>query len=240
MSIRSSIGRSAALDSHAMTTPAARTVVFDLDHTLIRFDSFAWFVHYLLWRWWRLPLALLLSPAVALLWIAARTRLYAVSMLVWCGTVGKDEQDLFRWMDRYVAKVFDDPKSPEWVCHGAIREVHRHLSEGARVVVATGSVAQLAERVCHKLGIVNVEVVGSTLQRWRGGCVADRHCFGKRKVSMLREHGLVQWDVVYTDSAADLPLLTHGIRRYVVNPTAADRKKILDLLGSDLEVVEWT
>lgn len=214
--------------------------MFDLDHTLIRFDSFAWFNHYLLWRLWRLPLALLLSPVVALLWIAPRTRLYAVSALIWCGTVAMDEQDLYRWMDRYVAKVFDDPRASEWVCHGAIQEVLRHQREGARVVVATGSVAQLAERVCRKVGIVGVEVVGSTLQPWRRGWVANRHCYGKRKVSMLRERGLTQWDVVYTDSASDLPLLTHGLRRYVINPTAADRKKIRELLGTDLEVVEWT
>jgi len=106
-------------------------------------------------------------------------------------------------------------------------------------LVATGSVAPLAERVCVHIGVIGVEIVGSTLQRWYGGWVADRHCFGRRKVSMLRAHGLDQWDVVYTDSAADLPLLTHGTRRYVVNPTPEDRKKIFDRLGPDLEVVEW-
>lgn len=222
-----------------MTTPVSRTVVFDLDHTLIRFDSFAWFNLYVLWRWWRMLLAVLVSPVVALLWIASRTRLYAVSTLVWCGTVGMDETELFRQMDRYVAKAFDDPRSGAWVCQGAIKELLRHQREGARIVVATGSVAPLAERVCRKLGIVGVEVVGSTLQRWRSGWVADRHCFGLSKVSMLREHGLERWDVVYTDSAADLPLLTQGTRRYVVNPTADSRRKILAQLGADLEVVEW-
>ena len=200
-----------------MMPPAARTVVFDLDHTLIRCDSFAGFSQYMLWRqWWRLLLALFISPLVAALWISRRTRLYAVSTLVWCGTVGMDEQDLFRRMDRYVAKRFEDLDI--LVCKGALRELHRHQNEGARVLVATGSVAPLAERVCRHIGIIDVEVVGSTLERRYGGWVADRHCFGRRKVSMLREHGLSQWDVVYTDSAADLPLLTHGIRRYVVNP----------------------
>lgn len=219
-------------------TPSARTVVFDLDHTLIRCDSFAGFSQYMLWRqWWRLALALGISPLVAALWISRRTRLYAVSTLVWCGTVGMDEHDLFRRMDRYVAKRFEDPGV--LVCQGALRELLRHQSEGARVLVATGSVAPLAERVCRHIGIRGVELVGSTLRRWCGGWVADKHCFGRRKVSMLREHGLDQWDVVYTDSAADLPLLKHGIRRYLVNPTPEDRKKILDRLGPDLEVVDW-
>ena len=221
-----------------MTPPPQRTVVFDLDHTLIHCDSFAGFSQYLLWRsWWRLALALLVSPKVAFLWMSRRTRLYAVSTLVWCGTVGMSEQALFRRMDRYVAKRFEDPHA--LVCRGALRELHRHQSEGARVLVATGSVAPLAERVCRHIGIAGVEVVGSTLRRWRGGWVADRHCFGPRKVSMLRKHGLTACDAVYTDSAADIPLLRLGARRYVVNPTPEDRKKIHDRLGVDLEVVEW-
>jgi len=112
-----SCSTSARLVTRLMMTPAARTVVFDLDHTLIRCDSFAGFSQYMLWRqWWRLLLVLVISPLVAALWISRRTRLYAVSTLVWCGTVGMDEHDLFRRMDRYVAKRFEDPTL---VCQGA-------------------------------------------------------------------------------------------------------------------------
>lgn len=220
-----------------VTTSPSRTVVFDLDHTLIRFDSFAWFSQYMLWRWWRTLLGLLVSPVVAPLWISPRTRLYAVSILVWCGTVGRDEHELFERMDYFVEKVFE--YSADYVCKGAVEELQRHQREGARVLVVTGSVVPLAARICRHIGIGDVEVVGSTLRRWWYGWVADRHCYGRRKVSMLRERGLEQWDFVYTDSAADLPLLTHGVHRYVVNPTPANRKKIFDRLGANLEVVEW-
>ena len=220
-----------------MTTPARRTVVFDLDHTLIRFDSFAWFSQYMLWRWWRTLLGVAVSPVVGALWISPRTRLYAVSILVWCGTVARDERELFERMDYFVKACFD--YSGDYVCRGAVEEVQRHLREGARVVIATGSVVPLAERICRHIGITGVEVVGSTLRRWAHGWVADRHCYGRRKVSMLRERGIEHWDAVYTDSAADLPLLTHGIRRYVVNPTPANRKKIAAHFGADFQVVEW-
>ena len=223
--------------SIAVTTPASRTVVFDLDHTLIRFDSFAWFSQYMLWRWWRTLLGLVVSPVVAALWISRRTRLYAVSILVWCGTVGRDERELFERMDYFVKACFE--YSSDYVCRGAVAEVQRHQREGARVVVATGSVVPLAERICRHIGIEGVEVVGSTLRRWSYGWVAHRHCFGRRKVSMLRAHGIEQWDAVYTDSASDLPLLTHSVRRYVVNPTPANHKKISERLGADFELVEW-
>ena len=143
-----------------------------------------------------------------------------------------EQGELFERMDYFVEAVFD--YSSEYVCRGAVQELKQHQLEGARIVIATGCVVPLAERICRHLGIADVEVVGSTLRRWSYGWVADRHCFGRRKVSMLRERGIERWDAVYTDSAADLPLLTHGVRRYVVNPTPANRKKISDRLGADL------
>jgi phosphoserine phosphatase len=44
---------------------------------------------------------------------------------------------------------------------------------------------------------------------------------------------------VYTDSAADLPILARGARRIVVNPKPAHHKRIVAKLGNDVEVVEW-
>src|SRR5262245_44774512 len=143
-------------------------VVFDLDHTLIRCDSFAGFNRYLLQRqWWRFALAAVASPIIAAFWISRRTRLVAGSALVWCGTVGMDEQELHRLMDEHVAGRFGS--GTDLVCQAALRTLRGHQDEGARVLVATGAVVALADRVCRQIGIAGVEVVGSTLQPWLGG-----------------------------------------------------------------------
>jgi len=213
--------------------------IFDLDHTLVRGDSFAAFNLYLLVRsWWRFALALTLTPIVGVLLISSRTRVAAVSIFIWCGTVGLSEADLHRLMDEHVARRFASGSNR--VCRQAVRALHEHQREGARVFVATGCVAALAERVCRHIGIEAVDVVGSSLRRYAGGWVAERHCFGPEKVAMLRERGATpRYSWVYTDSSVDLPLLEGGDRRFLVNPTARGRRRVLRSLGNDVEVVAW-
>jgi phosphatidylglycerophosphatase C len=217
-----------------------RVVIFDLDHTLIHCDSFTAFCRYLiLRRWWRVGLTLVLGPAIAGLWVARRTRILGGSALIWIGTVGMDHAEFHALMDGHVAERFG--KETELVCRSAVRELQSHVTDGARVVVVTGSLVALAERVCKSIGAERVEVVGSTLRSWMGGWVADQHCFGPHKVVMLADRGtLPRWDCVYTDSAADIPILEGATRRVVVNPRPNDRVRIEARLGADFEIVEWT
>jgi phosphatidylglycerophosphatase C len=216
---------------------AMQVAIFDLDHTLVRRDSFATFSRHLILRdWWRAGLALLLAPIVAALLLPPRTRVVAGSIVIWCGTVGVDERDLHRLMDLHVAAHL----APGLICQAAVEALLEHQREGVRVLVATGCVAALAERVCCHLGLGSVEIVGSSLRRYWGGWVAERHCFGPNKVAMLLERGVGQrWDWVYTDSAFDLPLLRSGDRRFLVNPTAQDRRTITAALAGEVVVVDW-
>ena len=224
-----------------MVSPSAAVpiIVFDLDHTLVHCDSFSAFSRHLVLRaWWRIALVVVASPIVGVLWLPARTRVLAVSVLLWCATVGIDEKALHALMDGHTAQRFGGDS--QLACRPAIEALRAHQSAGARVLVATGAEANLAERVCGALGIRGIEVVGSSLRPWLGGWVAHRHCYGSRKLSMLSEHcGSGAWECVYSDSAADLPILSRGVRRVVVSPKPADLKKISASLGQDFELVEW-
>lgn len=214
-------------------------VVFDLDHTIIRCDSFLGFNRELLLRRsWRTALTLVASPFLAALWIPRRTRLTVASTLVWLATVGLEEDELHTLMDVYVATRFDH--DPALVCRTSVEMLQAHQRSGARVFIATGSEVTLARRICARLGIRDVEIVGSTLRRWWGGWIAGEHCFGQRKVTMLIERGAGErWDCVYSDSVADLPILARGARRVVVNPRPSQRSSLEAQLGGVLEIVEW-
>lgn len=214
-------------------------VVFDLDHTLIRCDSFAGFNRQLILRSpLRVAATLLVAPLLLLLCVPRRSRIWVGSSLVWLGTVGLTEAQLLALMDEYVEQRFGG--STRLVCQTGVQALLAHLAGGARVFLATGSEARLAARICARLGASDVEVVGSLLRpRW-GGWVLHRHCFGRRKARMLLERGAGEsWDYVYTDSAADLPILARGARRVVVNPRPTHHKRIVSALGQDIEVVEW-
>lgn len=219
------------------TDPLPPLVVFDLDDTLIRGDSFARFCgERLLQHWWRLALAALVCPVLFVLFSQRRTRLPALSALVWIATARLSQTDLERLMDDFVARHF--AKSPALHCASAIAALREHQHAGAKVVIATGCTAALAERICGALDLRDVTVVGSTLRPWRGGWVADKHCFGRKKVATLIAAGLGDtWDVAYTDSAADIPLLSRARRRVLVNPKPATQARISAALGATFDVM---
>lgn len=212
-------------------------VVFDLDYTLIRCDSFARFCRELLLQQvWRLGLALVAGPAIFVLFSRRNTRRHALSTLVWLATVRRTQRELEQLMDQHVARHFE--QSSALHCTAAINALHEHQRGGAKLVIATGCAAALATRICAALDIRDVTVVGSTLRQWRGGWIAAQHCIGREKVAMLIATGLGEsWDVAYTDSAADIPLLARARHRVLINPKPAHQSRIAAVLGKTFDVI---
>ncbi len=212
------------------------TVLFDLDHTLIRFDSFLRLSATLLRRdAWRTAALLAAGPLLggALLTRNRSARWLAGSTAVWLATV-RQPAPLEELMDVEVGGWFGDGAS---VCRIALEALERHCQAGDRVVVVTGAAETLARRVCARIGCPAVEVVGSTLREWRGGWIGAVHCYGSMKPRVLAQRGLEPpWEVVYTDSAADLPLLAAARRRVLVNPRPSHERRVTALLP-DVEVL---
>jgi phosphatidylglycerophosphatase C len=205
------------------------TVLFDLDHTLVRFDSSARFMRELLVASpVRLPAAVAAGPVLAALWASPRRRTQALSGVLWLATAAR-RGPLEPLMEAFVARHFDDTRH---VCPPAVLALRRHVEAGDRVIVVTGSSELLAARICRAIGAPGVEVVGSTVKPWRGGWISDVHCVGRRKVARLASRGVTPpWDVVYTDSASDLPLLRDARRRVLVNASPADVARVTAALG---------
>jgi phosphatidylglycerophosphatase C len=219
-----------------VNAPRPALVIFDLDHTLVHVDSFAGFCLGLILRsWWRVAATLPALPLLAALAVFSRTRRAALSAFVWVGTVGLDRRELEQLMDAYVARRFADG---ELVCARAVEALLEHRGAGARVLIATGCESALAARVCRAIGAGELEVVGSALRPWCGGWIAKEHCHGARKLALLQAQlACERWDCVYTDSAADLPILQRGERRIVVNPRPAALQKIASALGEGFELL---
>jgi len=218
----------------------SRIAIFDLDRTLIRCDSFPTLLNSLLLRnWWRLVGVVLVSPVLLLLWPSAYTRTASLSALLWLATVGMRNEDWATAVSLHARQLASDTMN---VVNGdGVRTLKEHQERGDQGVLVTGSWCDLAEALCHALGLEGVKVVGSTRRGRLKGWIADEHCVGARKVEMLRAAGVVPpWSVVYTDSASDLPLLHLAERRCVVNATSGALRTLNRALGADtLEVVRW-
>lgn len=219
--------------------PSAAIALFDFDHTLIRRDSFSGFVRELLWRdWWRVTAALGLLPAVGPLWSLPRTRGIPVLTAVWLATFGLDRVRLRRHLEAHVEAVVRNPDA--LVHRDGLARIRAHQQAGHRVVIATGALEELARAICGALGLEDLEIVGSSLRPWRGGMTALEHCYGERKVTMLRARGFPPpWRFVYTDSASDLPLLRHAEEGFFVNPTRRSLLRARRALPAPPVVLRW-
>ena len=218
---------------------AAAVALFDFDYTLIRRDSFSRFIRGLLWRdWWRVAAAAGLIPIVAPLWSLRGTRDLPVSAMVWLATLGLGRERLSDDLRTHVADLARNLDA--LVYREGLDRLRAHQQAGHRVVIATGALEELARSICDALGLENVDIVGSSLRPWGGGMTALEHCFGERKVTMLRARGFPPpWRFVYTDSAADLPLLRHAEEGFFVNPTRRALQRVRRALPSPPVVLRW-
>lgn len=148
------------------------------------------------------------------------------------------EGEFREFIAEHVARRYE--QTQDLWCLGAIADLHNERARGARIWIATGCAQELAERICEALGLGEVKIVGSQLQRKWGGYVAQAHCIEQNKVDMLMARGAGDaWDAVYTDSARDLPLLLRVRRPHLVNPEPRSLRKIQRALGGDVPVSRY-
>jgi phosphatidylglycerophosphatase C len=218
---------------------AAPTAVFDFDLTLTSWDTAARFFGWLLRRSpWKMlagvPVALLVSPLAAF----RPTRKGIIRGAAWWATFGCDHEQLRGLARLHVAEV--KAREGSFLRQDGRRQIASHQAQGHTVVIATGALEILVCEILDAEGIRDVGVVGSSMRRFLGGMVARQHCYGARKITMLRERGFAPpWAFVYSDHEADLPLLRAGATQFVVNPKPRSAAQLLAELGSSACVVTW-
>jgi phosphatidylglycerophosphatase C len=212
-----------------------RSIVFDLDGTLLNGDSTtAWMVARIRRSWLRTLLSVLASPVAALLMPFSRR--WGASAFLWVASVGQDETALRTSFRAFAAQVHGGG-AVAWRPIG-IDVLHGHIAGGERVVVATAAPVWLAEALFERLSL-RVEIVGSILSPFAGGWVGRRHCRNEVKCSALSEAGHGErWSIAYSDSADDLPLFARADRARLINGSPATRARLAKG-GVDVEPVRW-
>jgi len=214
---------------------ARPVVLFDFDGVLIRGDTFAMFMRdrYARTRW-RKGLVLLLSPWFLLVLPFSRRRV--LRSLVHLGLLGLDEA---RYRDLAQAFAVALVRQPGRFCREGLSVLRRHQAAGDRIVIVTGCEESLVRGVLAELGITNVEVFASRLRPGRLGMRSDWHNIGCRKVELLARHGIEAWQVAYSDSSQDLPMLALAAEAVLVNATPKLCKRVEKALGRSVTRAEW-
>ncbi|MDD2468745.1 MAG: haloacid dehalogenase-like hydrolase [Desulfobulbus sp.] len=216
-----------------------QTIVFDFDHTLTPWDSSERFFRWLLKRSpWRSALVLVSIPFLAPLLLGKNTRTLPVKFAVWTATLGRSDDAVSALVKEHVAEIVARRQS--LILQDGIRQLNRHLAQGHRVVVATGSLEALGRELLDQSGLAHIPMVGSSLKPFMWGMVAHQHCYGPRKIPMLTERGYPPpWVATYTDHECDLPVMRQSAACFLVNPRPKAVRIIADELSITPEVLLW-
>jgi phosphatidylglycerophosphatase C len=227
---------------HAYPTPAADAplVVFDFDHTLFDGDSGSHLFKWLIERnAWRKLLALLILPVFGpmIAWMPTRRR--GISAFVWIGTLGMRTLDEFNvYADRYVTAHRE--KLQERLLPIALDVLRKHREAGDRVIIATGAPTELARAILAFVAHEDLPVIGTLLGPKYGAIGAVRHCHYKMKMTMLKDVGFGgPVAAAYSDSSADLPLLSAAQRPVVVNPKPQRIAMFRRVLPAGTPILNW-
>jgi phosphatidylglycerophosphatase C len=219
--------------------PIRRIVLFDFDGVIVRGDAFTKFMRERYARaWWRLVVALPLLPVGALLALTRRGRRWLLRALVTWAFVGVGEPR-YRVMARaFGAQLARDARN---IFVPACMALKRHRHDGDRVLVVTGCEEVLARAILDELGFGGVELVASRFVQGRFGLRVALHNIRIEKARQLALRGIrPPWDVVYSDSFHDLPILAAARSAVLVNPDRITLARVSARLGRRLSVVEWT
>lgn len=213
-----------------------RLVLFDFDGVLFRKDAFAEFVFadFRRARWRLLLAAAFVLPALPTL---PFTRNLAEWLSVRALLVGQGET---AYRERAAAFGRELARQPGRFHREGFSTLRRHLAEGDRVVVVTGCEHTLVTHLLDELGLGELEVIASQLTAgWLGLRVAT-HNVGAEKLRQLAARGLGErWDVAYSDSLQDLPMLRAAREPILVNPTTARCRAAERALGRPVGRLHW-
>lgn len=122
----------------------------------------------------------------------------------------------------------------------ALTALNAHCHAGDRVLVVTACEQQLAAAILDELGFGQIELVASQLAPGRFGMRVAVRNRGIEKARQLALRGVrPPWDLMYSDSLADLPILAAARSAVLVNPDRATLEGCSGRLGRRLSVVEW-
>nr|WP_246852126.1 haloacid dehalogenase-like hydrolase [Patulibacter sp. SYSU D01012] len=210
----------------------------DFDGVLVRDDSLGAFLrHHVLRAPWRIPGVLVASYAAAPLLGPPTLRPHGLRLIVRSLLAG---WDLEAFETRAAAFGAQLAVRDGALLTGGLAAARFHLDRGDRLVVVTGSAGPLARAVLDAAGLERAELVASRIGARRGGLALDLHNYGPAKVVQLAEAGIAPpWDMAYSDSLADLPMLAGARRPVLVGGGARTLARAREALGPAVVQVHW-
>ena len=216
-------------------------VLFDFDKTIVNKDTGAAYMRFMLCQ---NPLRLL-AGIVSLGFTApfllhAKTKTICFSLLLYLATWGMSPRRIIDLRKTFVTKYLNDTSTI--IYQSARKQLLSHLQNADKVVVVSGASTWMVKSVFKQSVLPSVDFVCSEEQYTCKGLVSQFHCYGSNKVKRIQQkYNLEHYDSIigYSDSSADIPILSLCAKRYIVNPRDKCLTKFTQSFTCGIEVVNW-
>lgn len=149
---------------------------------------------------------------------------------------GQGAGDLLAELRSFGRAMARDPSMTRGV---AVDEARALVSRGAELVIASAGLTPVIEAWARELDLPVVVCASAVSPRSTGRLGWDDHCFAERKVERLAALGWPEWDLVYSDSAHDLPLMRRSGAVVAVGPERLSVTLRDALPGTPVRAVRW-
>ncbi len=212
---------------------------FDFDGTIVSKDTGWEFYKWILkGSIIRKCLLLLFLPIGLLLALNSSSRTYGIS-IAWYIATAFQPKNIFRLRSEFVNYFINS--SGTVVFEGALDKIRMHQKNGEKLIIISGCPLWLLSGVVKKLGLKNIELVGSKLSYAAKGLLFKEHCYSSNKIKMAREQGLTpeMWHYGYSDSTADIHWLKYCKVINVINPSHRKLAAFSKLIDTNVNVRKW-
>lgn len=215
-----------------------RVVLFDFDGVLMRGDAFSRFVRSRLGRsWWRLLIAVCVLPALLPFYCVRSLRMPILGIFVRISLLGVGPARFAQLTRQFASEIVGLPRI---FIRDGITAMRRHIVNGDRVVIVTGCEESLVRAIFESIGLVDLEIIASRLRAGRLGMRKQVHNIGAAKPVQIALHGISEpWDLAYSDSARDIPMLRRAHEAVLVNADVATVMRVRQALGREARLVNW-
>ena len=212
-------------------------VVFDLDGTITRYDTYVRFLLYVISR---KPLKLARLPFLSIdvlrHKLGSQTNTWLKKRFLSALLAGHDQQTINAWALSFSRNVISSGLFSD-----ALACVKQHQASGAELVLLSSSLDIYVEPLGEMLGFKNIICTRTTWENdVLGGELDGGNCYGEIKLKRIHQwlEGRAASNILaaYGDHETDFPLLKIAHRGIVVNPDAQLAHKAKE---NQLEIVDW-
>lgn len=220
-----------------MSSEHSRLIVFDLDGTITRHDTYVRFLLYVIRR---RPGKLVRLPVLAVdvlrHKLGMRNNTWLKKRFLGALLSGHDRETINLW-----ARQFSRNTLENGLYRDALAQIEQHRKQGDEIVLLSASLDIYVEILGESLGF---DEIICTLTSWEndllGKDLTGGNCYGEMKYERIKTwlsmHDNNRIHIAYADHESDFPVLEMAITGVVINPSPDTAEKAR-LRG--LETVEW-